>query len=51
MLRGLDWGVILFAKNISIFSLLSLYNFDGGPTGQQIDLKKFMIKFWSNTPV
>ena len=33
MLRGLDWGGIIFDKSIFIGALLSSYNFDGGTMG------------------
>ena len=49
--RGLDWGVILSAKTLLIVAWLSYYNFDGVPMGCPIGLKKFLIQFWSYTPV
>ena len=41
----LDWGVILYAKNIFIVSQFYPYKFDVVNTGYPIDTLKFIIQF------
>ena len=47
----LTWVLIIYAKTLLIFSWLPSYSFYGGPMGWPIGLNKFLVQFWSKTPV
>ena len=49
--RSCAWGVILLTKTILMVAWLYSYNLDGAPIGYPIYLQKYIIQFWSTTPV